>query len=262
MDALYRLLVEQYKMDPTKAQKYAEMIHKEHSNPDNLQTEAYSKVAGTSKDYADSASTDGESGNTDTVQGRMGQLAARARLFTDIHRRIQAGEQVPSEHQDYYTKVMALHQEKVRRNADSKLRSDAGPVTASNQLQGAGAGAGPSPTQGMTREQQAMRMYSPNDRSATAAQVGPPAQGSPGRDMQAVAAFHAGEGGGIPRGIPVSAGDFQFEFEKEPYADLYKRFLLQPEPTIAPPVDLPMLGSQSPEVFRQAAQNAYTKGRR
>jgi hypothetical protein len=137
MDALYRLLVEQYKMDPTKAQKYADLIHHDHSNPDNLQTEAYGQAAGSKQDFNKQSKAGSEPGTNyksnnpmsdanpnkeaDNALGNMGRLKQRAEVFTSIHKRVQAGEQVDPAQMEYYGKVMALHQQKVRDNANKQV---------------------------------------------------------------------------------------------------------------------------------------------
>lgn len=247
MDALYRLLVEQYGMDPDKAKQYTEQIHKERSNPDNLQTEAYTKAVGKKEDY-DRASQMDDGQNPDNVQANMGRLAQRAKLFAKLHEQVQAGKPIDDpKWKNFYDQVINLHKEKVRANADKALAERRGAPP-------------PSPTEGLSREQQAMRMYEPRPQAPRPAPQGP----SMGTALN-VGAYHAGEGGGLnakPNPPPVDTSGVQFPMEREQYSDLYLRFLNTPEPTFYQPVDLPMMSSPAPEPFRQAAQNAYTKGRR
>jgi hypothetical protein len=105
MDALQKLLQSQYGLSAKEAASSAARIHAEHSNEDNLQTEAYDPVA---------------KGEVE----RMDRLRKNALLFTDIAKRRAAGEKLKPEHQSYYDNVMKLHQENVAQRLRARQEQD------------------------------------------------------------------------------------------------------------------------------------------
>lgn len=130
MDALVKLLVEQYGMKPAEAQSYAQTIHgqasyyRDHAggygapdqgqkmgNPDSLQTEAYQGATGSRTDFKREALGALEADkDPQTILARMGRLKRNAELFTDIASRRAQGEQLSPEHEGYYNQVTQIHQ--------------------------------------------------------------------------------------------------------------------------------------------------------
>lgn len=108
MDALVKLLIEQYNMTPEAAARYAQIIHGGKSNPDNLQTEAYTGAVGNRADFIQ-GSAGADEDHPEAVLTRMGRLRRNALMFTDIATRKAKGEPVAPEHEDYYNRVMAVH---------------------------------------------------------------------------------------------------------------------------------------------------------
>jgi hypothetical protein len=117
MDALVKLLIDEYKMSPDEASKYAAIIHEraanptgmgkgidsEYGNPDHLQTQAYDKVA---KDEI----------------ANMDRLRKRALFFTNIARARANGHVLSPDAEAYYQQVMDLHKKSVAQHGKDTIQ--------------------------------------------------------------------------------------------------------------------------------------------
>lgn len=105
MDALEKMLAERYGLSANEAKASAGRIHSEHSNEDNLQTEAYTPIARNEVDWMD-------------------RLRKKFTLFTDIAKRKAAGEKVSPEHNEFYEGVTATHRENVAARLQARTAQD------------------------------------------------------------------------------------------------------------------------------------------
>lgn len=95
-------------MSQEAAVQYAQIIHGGKSNPDNLQTEAYTGAVGNRTDFAQGAAPTVEE-HPMAVLAQMGRLSS----FVDIAKRRAKGEKLAPKHEEYYNQVMAAHREAV-----------------------------------------------------------------------------------------------------------------------------------------------------
>jgi hypothetical protein len=130
MDALEKLLIEQYKMDPAAAARYAQIIHGGASNPDNLQTEAYSKAVGKPSDFTTKGNPAGKTPLAqdnqqagDSILTRMGQMKRKVELFTQAHQAKLAGHKLDPELERFYNDMLGVHQRDVAKRGMQTIKN-------------------------------------------------------------------------------------------------------------------------------------------